>query len=40
MTRNQLKHAIRAACDVSNDNELRILGLSRYWEGIPMLPQN
>jgi hypothetical protein len=26
MTRDQLEHAIRAACDVSNDTELWIFG--------------
>ncbi len=40
MTRDQLEHAIRDACDVAGDNELLSLALRRYWLSIPMLHPN
>lgn len=38
MTRDQLEHAIRAACDVSNDTELWIFGSQAILGGFPNAP--
>ena len=38
MTREQLEHAIRAACDVSGDNELLIFGSQSILGGHPNAP--
>lgn len=40
MTRDQLEHAIRAACDVSNDNELWIFGSQAILGEFPNAPEN
>jgi hypothetical protein len=34
MTRDQLEHAIRAACDVADDNELLIFGSQSILGGL------
>jgi len=38
MTRDQLEHAIRAACDVADDNELLIFGSQSILGGHPNAP--
>ena len=38
MTRDQLEHAIRAACNVSNDTELWIFGSQAILWGFPNAP--
>ncbi|MGD9189610.1 MAG: hypothetical protein PVI89_15430 [Desulfobacteraceae bacterium] len=38
MTRDQLEHAIRAACDVSNDTELWIFGSQAILGEFPNAP--
>ena len=38
MTRDQLEHAIRAACDVSNDTELWIFGSQAILGKFPNAP--
>ncbi len=40
MTRDQLEHAIRAACDVSNDTELWIFGSQAILGGFPNAPES
>lgn len=40
MTRNQLEHAIRAACDVSNDTELWIFGSQALLGQFPDAPES
>ena len=40
MTRDQLEHAIRAACDVSEDNELWIFGSQAILGEFPNAPEN
>ena len=40
MTRDQLEHAIRAACDVSKDNELWIFGSQAILGEFPNAPEN
>ena len=40
MTREQLEHAIRAACDVSNDTELWIFGSQALLGEYPDAPEN
>ena len=38
MTRDQLEHAIRAACDVADDNELFIFGSQSILGDYPNAP--
>lgn len=38
MTRDQLEHAIRAACDISNDTELWIFGSQAILGEFPNAP--
>ncbi len=38
MTRDQLEHAIRAACDVADDNELLIFGSQAILAEYPNAP--
>jgi hypothetical protein len=40
MTRDQLEHAIRAACDVSNDTELWIFGSQALLGEFPDAPES
>jgi hypothetical protein len=40
MTRNQLEHAIRAACDVSNDTELWVFGSQALLGEFPDAPES
>ena len=40
MTRDQLEHAIRAACDVSEDNELWIFGSQENLGEFPDSPKS
>jgi hypothetical protein len=40
VTRNQLEHAIRAACDVSNDTELWIFGSQALLGQFPDAPES
>lgn len=39
MTQDQLEHAIRAACDVSEDTELWIIGSQAILGGFPDAPE-
>jgi hypothetical protein len=39
MTREQLEHAIRAACEVSNDNEIWIFGSQAILGEFPNAPK-
>ena len=40
MTRNQLEHAIRAACEVSNDTELWVFGSQALLGQFPDAPES
>jgi hypothetical protein len=40
MTRDQLEHAIRAACDVSGDTELWVFGSQAILGEFPNAPEN
>ena len=40
MTRDQLEHAIRAACDVSNDTEVWVFGSQAILGEYPVLPNS
>ena len=39
MNRNQLEHAIRAACDVAGDTELFVFGSQAILGGFPDAPE-